>query len=461
MNNATLVIASGVLVVVGIFLLILGRRGRRINLHDACRRCGHDLSGVELRTACSECGSDLRLPSAVRRGVRTRRPRFVISGILALALGFAALWPVTQRVAWIEHAPVWWLAMKLRDPATAMPYITEANRRLAIGELNQTQAQRLAAIGLDQQADPNIRWVTTWGDFIEGAHDQDLLSKGQFERYLRQTVVEGFMFKHQLLVRHGSKITMRVEPPPCRTSHLIQGSQYALTFRILTFKLGEQEIPSTWGMVNHLLMFHRPWVMRGSGPQIAADLSPGMYPITVRFRAGIIETRTLEEQRLRPGAWPMGTLVEWEQEIQSQIKVVPAETSLVEVVDNPAFLEVVRQGIRIESGQIELYRHDDGSIWGINGMLRIIPPPMDIAWRPSLEIDGQRWPMHGQAIGAGWQDAFFVLGFVGGRVPDNFPRDASQCRIILQSDVQTAEESIDIGNRILGGEIVLEDVPIR
>ncbi|HYO10382.1 MAG TPA: hypothetical protein VER17_15540 [Tepidisphaeraceae bacterium] len=50
-----LAVATGALV-----LLVLGMRGRRVDDHPVCRRCGFDLVGPPGGTAtCSECGADL------------------------------------------------------------------------------------------------------------------------------------------------------------------------------------------------------------------------------------------------------------------------------------------------------------------------------------------------------------------------------------------------------------------
>jgi tRNA(Ile2) C34 agmatinyltransferase TiaS len=54
------------LIVVGISALVRGLRGRRIDDHPLCRRCGFDLTGKpETSTRCPECGSDLRRPRAI------------------------------------------------------------------------------------------------------------------------------------------------------------------------------------------------------------------------------------------------------------------------------------------------------------------------------------------------------------------------------------------------------------
>src|SRR5881396_1347738 len=63
-------------------LLALGMRGRRVDDHPICRRCGFDLSGVPSGgTNCSECGSRLCEPGAYYFGRREKRRGLLVAGI--------------------------------------------------------------------------------------------------------------------------------------------------------------------------------------------------------------------------------------------------------------------------------------------------------------------------------------------------------------------------------------------
>ena len=55
----------------GLALLLLGVRGRRIDDHPICRRCGFDLFGLPAGSErCSECGAEVRRRRAIRIGRR-------------------------------------------------------------------------------------------------------------------------------------------------------------------------------------------------------------------------------------------------------------------------------------------------------------------------------------------------------------------------------------------------------
>src|SRR5438874_2059393 len=69
----------------GVLLLFLGRRGKRVNDHPVCRRCGYDLTGLpNASTRCAECGANLHRAGAVQHGQRKARGGLVAIGTLVL-----------------------------------------------------------------------------------------------------------------------------------------------------------------------------------------------------------------------------------------------------------------------------------------------------------------------------------------------------------------------------------------
>src|SRR5687768_5297540 len=119
-----------------------GMRGRRVDDHPLCRRCGFDLFGrAEGATNCSECGADLRRRRAIRIGHRVRRRRVIgaATPVLLAAVGWLGVvgWGRAKGVDWNQHKPLWLLEREAggADVAARDVAIAELSRRLVGGKL--------------------------------------------------------------------------------------------------------------------------------------------------------------------------------------------------------------------------------------------------------------------------------------------------------------------------------------
>lgn len=100
-----LVLGCAALALLGVPLVAVGWRGRRVGDHPHCRRCGFDLFGKPAEsTRCGECGAELHLPRATVIGVRRRRPALVVAG---LALALAALIGAGRPAYDLARDPDW------------------------------------------------------------------------------------------------------------------------------------------------------------------------------------------------------------------------------------------------------------------------------------------------------------------------------------------------------------------
>ncbi|MFN5497235.1 MAG: hypothetical protein ACK5C3_11755, partial [bacterium] len=64
---------GGVLAFIAGMLVVRAVRGRPVGWQPVCRRCKHDLRGVDPgKGTCPECGADLTRSGAVRTGGRVR-----------------------------------------------------------------------------------------------------------------------------------------------------------------------------------------------------------------------------------------------------------------------------------------------------------------------------------------------------------------------------------------------------
>lgn len=200
---------------VGLILLLLGLRGRRVGDHRHCRRCGFDLTGTPDAPLCNECGRDLAKPRATRLGHLQRRRVPMVLGSLLLAgvvliAGYAAVDTFTSG-GWRRLAPEWVLLRDLEGPnrRSADAAGVELLRRFNTEDLSDGATHRLIADTLDRQADATRRWnVNTWGQFMETARAREQIDDptwGQFLANAKRPVL-----KVRPRIRRGDSLPARV-----------------------------------------------------------------------------------------------------------------------------------------------------------------------------------------------------------------------------------------------------------
>lgn len=177
----------------GLWLTIVGLRGRRVNDHFHCRGCGFDLVGLAAATRCPECGRVLGR-GMVCTGKRQRRVPFVAGGGAMALLGCAVL--LGARYAAVTGAnvqsflPTDWLLPRAEsaDWRTARGALQELSIRLMSDELDAEQIDGLVESGLVFQADPSNVWVAEWGTFMEAARAKGFVDDADFMAYARTAI---------------------------------------------------------------------------------------------------------------------------------------------------------------------------------------------------------------------------------------------------------------------------------
>lgn len=210
----TLAIAlATLLLLLGLVLIDLGWRGRRIGDHPTCRKCGFDLSGLAVGIGpCPECGRTLDTPRATARGTRRRRPALAVVGacLLLLTLSWGVLnhfqghWlhrlkPLSLILIEARHAHMM-LADELGD---------ELIRRHNAGRFSETDLDRVIRTLLDVQCRyssdySKSGWTESYGDLLESAG----MSPDQFERYSRQILF--FTVRPREKIARGSPIPVGI-----------------------------------------------------------------------------------------------------------------------------------------------------------------------------------------------------------------------------------------------------------
>jgi hypothetical protein len=182
-----------VVALAAVVLLIVGRRGKRVNNHPICRRCGFDLVGrPQGSTVCSECGADLGRRRAVRIGARRRVRGAILAGLLLLVPSLACIayvgWSAASDIPVVQRKPVWWLLNDAsgRDPVARDAAFNEILLRFRSGRLSDRQVIDVAERALALQGDSKRPWLPRWGDFLEEAQRAGKVPAEQWRRYLRQ-----------------------------------------------------------------------------------------------------------------------------------------------------------------------------------------------------------------------------------------------------------------------------------
>lgn len=184
---------TGLLLLAGLVTLLIGWRGRRVDDHPICRRCGFDLYGKPADSdTCSECGADVGHPKAIRLGRRKKRRGLIGAGIVLTVIGLAGVgvggWAAGQQINWTPWLPLKWIVADLDSAAygTYDPAATEINRRLTTGSLSSSQVDWLIQTALAKQADRTVPWPQGWQETLDNLIAKNLLDHNRLETYLTQ-----------------------------------------------------------------------------------------------------------------------------------------------------------------------------------------------------------------------------------------------------------------------------------
>jgi len=189
------VLAASIIALCSLAMLAVAMRGRRIDDHPLCRKCGYDLTG---RTAedikCSECGTDLQRRNAIRIGHHVRRRGLAAIASLGLLISTSTIGTIEyfqyRNVNWMEHAPVWVLRYELKSAGPKqLAALAELQARLNLHHLSQPQVNAIADKCLSVQADQSAPWVAAWGDFLETARTAQLLDDSRWSSYATQAPI--------------------------------------------------------------------------------------------------------------------------------------------------------------------------------------------------------------------------------------------------------------------------------
>jgi hypothetical protein len=271
-------------------LIVIALRGKVIDAHPICRKCGFDLHGVTERPLqCPECGRSITQASAMRIGNRKRRAPMLVIGCMIGVLGLACaagLLPFFSSPAWMSVKPLflleWNLSGSQRDVAMA-----ELLRRYRGGTVPAEIVAREARAALAKQkqnADASvIFWDSASGDVIEEAILAGLLSPQEIEQYVRTAISVDLAL--------GDRIHQRMFQPSLtiRTRLASSGQRVRVQVRSVHFEaddlafMRQLQHGSTGWEHDLWLVLREGLTQTTSGPVPLEGITPGVKQGSARF----------------------------------------------------------------------------------------------------------------------------------------------------------------------------------
>lgn len=297
----------------GVLFAIFGFRGRRINDHPVCSWCAFDLDGVYPEcVTCPECGAGLKRDKAVRTGVRKRMPVLAVTGLLLIATSLVPFGVVSYAAITgsdiNKHKPLGLLLWegRLADPTRSVKITDELMSRILAGKLAPDQYQKIIATALAIQGDHARPWSEGWGDLIERAHFDGVLSKEDHARFAAQAPVFELFTRPAVFV--GGKLPVLVKLKEARV-----GSTTAMMcpVEIQSLRFADKEIkpqpraPRADGRADFQLL--APAREGSSVVSLSGSKAGGMRVLGLDNSFGVVADL---DDTLAPGTYPLAVTLE-------------------------------------------------------------------------------------------------------------------------------------------------------
>jgi hypothetical protein len=444
--------------IIAIALLIIGLRGRRIDDHPLCGRCGFDLFGKPLDSRiCPECGSPVSKWD-VRIGHRERRGGLIFLALVLLAP--AALWAAVvgtlafRGVDFIRIKPVTWLLNDAESNSSFRQHdaFAELGRRCSAGELTPAQLDRILDRALTVQGERHITpdhvlvespSYGQWIEFIEAARAAGKVSDARWQRYAEQSVV--FMFSARPHVRRGDVIPFWLgQWQRCAKSWFAPNYTVALEIDGQPVQFVPTNYPDAKYLPRAYEETHLAWFIDPSDP-VYQKLADGEH------EAKAFITVTMPGRGAKNPLPPVS--VSKKQIASAKFVLQPADRSSVQMDSDPNLKPQIEQWLHRQSLRQSASDHS-GDL-----ELVLVPDfsqklPIDLAFQVAIRADGKDWPC---LLPVCFQGQFGSMGIALAKVKDLHAKTAD---VILKSDPAAAARTLNI-ERIWDGEITLKDVPIE
>lgn len=428
--------------ILGAFLLIRGLRGRTLDDHPVCRRCGFDLIGLpEGAGRCSECGADLHAPRAIRIGNCKRRAGLIATGSALLAIvlltGGVAIVALTTNTNWQSYKPAWWLIRETAsgDAKISNDALAELSSRLGAGTISQAHVDQLADRALALQANLSKPWVPAWGDLLESANASGKLSNDRWTKYLTQAAQTKLEVRPE--VRRGDPI-----PYWLREANARVGSKASI-------------------YLNHK---SKDWTL---GPLKRTEQSGGGTMLSVHGSGATGSSITLkpeEWERLPDGSnevvmsldyaigmgWNGPPIAKSKVELKSSFNLVPSSQPTAKLITDPSLRAAIEQSLTCREATYE-------QTWSpkqLNVSIHVNNNPVGIGFDVFAVFDGKEVKLGSFSCPAGRKNH-------GWGMSDQIPGfDKPVIDIVLKPNLKTALSTTDTFE-VWDGRVTIKNVPVK
>ncbi|MHC5025786.1 MAG: hypothetical protein ACYTGR_03385 [Planctomycetota bacterium] len=468
-------------IIVGIWLIVRGIRGRLLLAEPHCATCNHDLrrtDGVHAR--CPECGASLSDGQGVSFGRSRRHPRLIIAGVLVMVIGPAvfllaarmvllATQRTVQGVAGMTGGgtnPALLQAMTDDEVLAALaadwdaPWVwQEIDGRHMGGALTDEQVDQAVRRALDavDSAPVEASDPLTWGDGERQRWiDAGVLAESTVKR-LRLLQV-GVRIQMPYRVHEGETVDFRISTMPGRTNQSaliaieslrVEGTPLPVTF----------EVPSSGRRAGSA-----PGV---AGPQVPVAgtftiaLAPGEYELAVMGDIGVLDAVDAQVMAREPtparDAWP-DRLEVGRRTFVRPLTVVPAGEPIMALVGKTESLRAAIRRLMQPEG-VAAQDLGDGSV----NLSLVAPsqrgqPPVPLVFTAKIVVDEKSWKFFTIALDQGSTSR---SGSDQLPVAD-FDRDIETVTVIFEPDLEYARRYPTLSNRAIWGEpVVFENMKVR
>lgn len=442
-------LCATILFLAGISLVVRGWRGRVIDDHPICRKCGFDLFGKPPdSTRCAECGTDVTVADSTRVGHRELRRGSLCGGaallLPSLLLLAVSMWISARGLSLDRHKPAWWLLNEVDNPSARGTAIAELDRRYSLAQLPDARLTTLVEKIIAVQGDLTQEWLPQWGSLIESAQLAGKVSASQWERYARQAFCQPTL-KVRPFIGRGDPLVWAIRFASSRAASGTRLRGHCVIRRI-------EVSPGVTLMLNW--NFEWPWALLDSAVATPIDeanrrrMADGLQLIHAEGEV------TVYDRSANSASRPFSKYT-WQTE--TSCIVLPAGQASVKLIHDDRYSAAVTTAI-----QPELYRSglDERQVHVRKGQvdlsMLIGGPPVPLAYEFFLRSESKEWYI-GSAVVRPQRS--HVSRWIK-KVSELPGFDAERVDLIFRPSPEVAAKTLDL-SEIWGEEIIVPDLPVN